>query len=516
MVASPDHLASEAGIALLRAGGSAADAAIAANAVLAVTCPHLCGLGGDLWALVHTGPEHPPAALNASGRSGSGADPDRLRAEGRTRMPFAGDIRSVPIPGCVDGWAQLHSTYGRAPWSEVLAPAFDLAAHGFPASPLLAWTLPLVADVEGADDLVLAGEARPGVTIRRPRLAATLAELSAGGRDGFYRGTFGRALLRLGRGEYAPDDLVTPMADWVDALHLDAWGHQLWTVPPNSQGYLTLASAWLAERLPLPDDTGDERWAHLLVEAARAAAADRLAVLHERGDGAALLAEARLAEQLARIDPERSWPGPSPTRPGDTAYLGAVDDERCAVSLIQSNANGFGAHLVVPDTGVFLHNRGIGFALEPGHPAEYGPLRRPPSTLSPLLVTGSDGSLHSILGTMGGDGQPQILLQLLVRMLAHGQSPGHAVGAPRFVLGAQGGRGFDTWEHPHEVRVEADAPAAWATGLRSRGHLVRVVGTLDSGCGHAHAIRVELQDDGSSVLAGAADPRALIGSASGY
>ena len=167
MVCSVDHLASSAGVAMLRAGGSAADAAVATSAVLAVTTQNMCGMGGDLFALVHYRNGQPPACLNASGRAGSGADPERLRAEGHSTMPFRGDIRSVPVPGCVDGWLSLHGRFGRLPLADVLAPAIDLAENGFPAAPLLAAAVPVLAGVAGAEDFT-ARTVSVGTRIRRP------------------------------------------------------------------------------------------------------------------------------------------------------------------------------------------------------------------------------------------------------------------------------------------------------------------------------------------------------------
>jgi gamma-glutamyltranspeptidase/glutathione hydrolase len=182
------------------------------------------------------------------------------------------------------------------------------------------------------------------------------------------------------------------------------------------------------------------------------------------------------------------------------------------VSLIQSNASGFGAHIAVPGVRIFLQNRGIGFSLEPGHPAEYGPRRRPPHTLSPALVTRPDGSLRSVVGTMGGDSQPQVLLQVLTRLLRHGASAGSAIGAARWVLSAPSSTGFDTWDDADAARVilEHGTPDSWPDALRARGHPVAVAPDLAAGFGHAHLIDVT---DG--VLGGAADPRALIGAAAG-
>src|SRR3954465_14160695 len=219
MVCSVDHLASSAGVAMLRAGGSAADAAIATSAVLAVTTQHMCGMGGDLFALVHHPGMASPAVLNASGRSGSGASAERLRADGFTRMPAYGDIRAVPVPGCVDGWLALHERFGRLPLHDVLAPARAYASDGFPASPLLVRVASSVADVPGGQDFRTAR--RAGDVVMRPGVARTLDAIVSDGRGGFYGGEFGAGLLELGAGEYDAADLVTPNADWVAPLGLD-------------------------------------------------------------------------------------------------------------------------------------------------------------------------------------------------------------------------------------------------------------------------------------------------------
>lgn len=465
-------------------------------------------MGGDLFALVHTPSDEVPHALNASGRSGSGADPDAMRREGITSMPMRGDVRSVPVPGCVDGWVTLHGRFGRLPLAEVLEPARKYAADGFAASPLLAWSVFAIAEVAHRDDYPL--DAKPGTLIRRPGVARALEAIGSEGRDAFYRGEFGRGLVALGRGEFTEDDLAEPDAEWVEPLRKSAWGHDLWTIPPNSQGYLTLASAWIANQLELPSDPDDPSWAHLLVEASRQAAFDRDDVLHEDADGAALLSEDRLAPRAGAIDPTKAaMLGDAAQRGGGTMFLCAVDGDRMGVSLIQSNASGWGAHIVEPNTRIFLQDRGIGFSLQPGHPAEYGPRKRPPHTLAPALVTDPSGVLSAVVGTMGGDSQPQILLQILARLLHSGSEPGEAVAAPRWVLGAQeGGGGFDTWRAHGQVRVEVEngAPEAWAAGLVDRGHVVDTARNV----GHAHLI-VNRGDH----VAGATDWRSFAGSASG-
>lgn len=502
MVCSVDHLASSAGIVMLDRGGSAADAAIATNAVLAVTAPHMCGLGGDLFALVHDGSV---TALNSSGRAGSGADPDRLRAEGAERMPHLRDIRSVPVPGCVDGWLALHERYGRLPLAELFEPAIRLASGGFAVSPLLAPGAAIVAAEPGGGDF--AGVSKAGDIMRRPGVARMLAAIAASGRDGFYLGEFGQGLVELGAGEYAEADLAKQGADWVQPLSVRAFGHDVWTIPPNSQGYLLLLSLAVLDGLELPASPKHAAWAHLLAEAARVAGYDRLAVLHE--NAADLLSPAEVELRRALIDPATRLRVSHPAAEGDTTYLCAVDGDGMGVSLIQSNASGFGSLLFEPRTGINLHNRGIGFSLVPGHPAEYGTGRRPPHTLAPALITRQDGSLRSVVGTMGGDAQPQILLQVITRLLKYGQAPGEAVSAPRWRLGT-GGSGFDTWYAPDETVVEVEEGTTWADGLAALGHPVAAK-PYGSSFGHAHLIDVLP----GGVLAGAADPRSVIGAAAG-
>jgi gamma-glutamyltranspeptidase/glutathione hydrolase len=500
MVCSVDHLASNAGLATLRAGGSAADAAIATNAVLAVTSQQMCGMGGDLFALVHTGIGE-PVALNASGRAGSGADAARLRAEGMTRMPPQGDIRSVPVPGCVDGWMALHERYGRLPLAEVLEPALSYAADGFPASPSLAAAASRLGDLSGAEDYT-STPIEAGSIMRRPGVARALEAIGRGGRGAWYEGEFGEELLHLGDGEYTDEDLRRVQADWVEPLRARAFGHDLWTIPPNSQGYLILAAAWIADGLDVPLDTDDAQWAHLLIEAARQAAFDRLAVLHEHADGGALLDAARLAPRRDAIDPTRAATLGLPTAAGGTTALCAADGDGMGVSLIQSNASGFGAFLATPRTRVFLQNRGIGFSLEPGHPAEYGPGRRPPHTLAPSLVTRVDGTLAALAATEGGDMQPHVLLQLLHRVLAAGQSPAPALAAGRWSL-RSGDGGFESWDQHGRVvvHVEGQAPAAWDDELRARGH--EVVRDAPWGAfGLSHVITAA-----NGLYSGASDPR---------
>jgi gamma-glutamyltranspeptidase / glutathione hydrolase len=526
MVASADHLASSAGVAALRAGGTAADAAVAAGAVLAVTNQHQCGIGGDLFALVHP-PGGPVAALCAAGRAGSGADAVQARAEGYERLPAHGDVRSVTVPGCVDGWLALHRRFGRLPLRQVLEAAVTYAATGFPVSPLLSAVAPAILDLDGVEDyrdpaMAAGGRLPPGTLIRRPGVAAALEAVVDDGRAGLFAGPFGEGLLDLGHGLFTRGDLARHQAEWVEPLAVEVWGHTVHVPPPPSQGYLTLAAAGVAAGLPLPDDADDPRGAHLLAEAARVVGTERDALLHEGAAGDDLIATARLDAWRRRVDGDRRADLPPPTAAGDTTVCCAVDRERMGVTLIQSNGSAWGARIVEPWSGVFLHNRGIGFSLATDHPARYAGGRRPPHTLSPALVTRPDGSLRAVLGTMGGDAQPQIVLQLLARLLHHDQSPGTAVRSGRWVLGAGDGSpppasehaGFDLWggDGPGHLAVEAHAPSRWDEDLTTRGHVVRRSAEQpDHAFGHAQVI--ELTD---GVLAGVADSRSLDGAASGY
>jgi gamma-glutamyltranspeptidase/glutathione hydrolase len=506
-VASADQLAARAGDAIFQQGGNAVDAAIATNAAIAITGPHLCGMGGDLFALVHV--DGRVEALDSSGRAGSGADPESLRSEGHTSMPFRHDVRSITVPGCVDGWVALHERFGSLPLADLLAPAIDLAEAGFPASPLLVGSAARL-DERGRKALhELAHQAgAPGDIVRRPGAARALRAIAEHGRDGFYGGEFGEGLFTLGAGEYSEDDLATSQAGWVDPLTASMFGVDVHTIGPSSQGYLTLGGGIAAEPLDLPDDPDDERWAHLLIEAAKLAGYDRPDVLSDRANGQALLDAIRDRRHL--LDTERSSNYAVRTGAGDTTYLCTAEVDGMGVSLIQSNASGFGSWLAEPNTGINLHNRGLGFNLTPGHAAEYGPGRRPPHTLSPALATSGD-DLVSVFGTMGGDAQPQILLQVAARLFHHGHSPAAAINAPRWALSGPT-TGFDTWDDldTQIVDIEGHAPAGWPDALGARGHRVNVLADYDSGFGHAHAI-VRTQHG----LAGAADPRCRIGAVIG-
>lgn len=505
-VATADQHATQAGISMIDRGGNAVDAAIAANAAMTVVGPHQCGIGGDLFALVVAGGE--VFALNASGRSGAGADAVALRAAGVTTIGHRHDVNAVTIPGCVDGWVALHERFGSLPLADILAPAIGLAVSGFPASPLLAASVKRLDGVGREQLAAVADQAsRVDARVRLPGVARTLGSIAAEGRAGLYHGEFGDGLMHIGGGLFSAADLAVSQADWVDPLTTDVFGISLSTIPPNSQGYLILAAARLAAAVGVPADPDDPQWAHLLVECAVAAGRDRPELLSDRADGNELLSA--IDDRITEIDLTRASRTRAPATDGDTTYLCTADGDGMAVSLIQSNASGFGSWIAEPNTGIGLHNRGIGFSLESGHPAEYTPGRRPPHTLAPAVAM-REGRLAAVFGTMGGDAQPQILLQIAARLFEHGQRPDVAISAGRWALKAAG-TGFDTWtgDGGPVVAVEGNAPIAWPDSLAQLGHRVVSDVAFSSAFGHAHAITM----DDAGCLHAAADPRTVVGSA---
>ncbi|HEX2319608.1 MAG TPA: gamma-glutamyltransferase, partial [Streptosporangiaceae bacterium] len=323
-VAAAHHLAATAGVVMLDQGGNAADAAVAAGAVMAVVAPHMCGLGGDLFAVI-AWPGQPITALNASGRAGSGADAAALRAEGLFRMPFQHDVRAVTLPGYVDGLVALHSRFGSLQMGELLAPARRLASTGFPVSTGLADATGWLHEQDRDAAFGTGAALVPGQSIRLPGIARALAAIASGGRSAFYEDAVGAEILAVGAGEFSEEDLRVLQADWAEPLGLAAFGRTLWTVPPNSQGYLALAGAWIAEQAGIPDDPQDDSWAPLLVESARQAAFDRPAVLREDADGQALLAPARLEPRAAAVRESSSGELADVYQAGGTTHICTVD-----------------------------------------------------------------------------------------------------------------------------------------------------------------------------------------------
>jgi gamma-glutamyltranspeptidase/glutathione hydrolase len=495
MAVAPHHLAAEAALAVMDDGGSAVDGAIAANAVLGVVLPETCGPGGDLFALVYRPGESTPHCLNASGRAGSGASASRLRAHGLTEIPFRSPA-SITVPGCVDGWEALAGRFGTLPLNATLTPAISLCG-GFPTSPELAGALERaeawLAPTDSAAELYPGGSPpRPGDSLARPRLADTLTRFAVGGRQAFFE-LIGPDLTESTQGAVGPTDYAVTQAEWVSPIGLDLFGRKAWTVPPNSQGYLTLSALGIAERLQLPRRFEDAAYHHGLVESYRAVSWDRNDVVADpdRAPRIDLLAAERLDERAAAISPRRATPWPdSPFARGGTAFMCAIDASGMGASLIQSNYTGFGSGLSAGGSGVFLHSRGAGFNLVPGHPNELAAGNRPLHTLAPTLWT-RRGSLDMLLGTRGGHLQPQLLLQVAAHRMLLGYDLGDAVDAPRWALDELAGN--------PPVRVEPGLP----DGLDERGHTVEPSGRMMEDWGPVSAIEV----DAAGNRYGVADPR---------
>lgn len=506
-VVSPHHLSTAAGLSLLAKGGNAVDAALAVNAVQGMVAPETCGIGGDLFALV-TGPATAGViALNASGRAGSGAADlaRQLRAGGMKAIPQHHPA-AVSIPGCVDGWLALHARLGQRDWREILGPAIRLGREGFPASDEFsrafgARLVELLAEPSGRDMYPEGVAPAPGDRIRRAQLAATLERVAELGRDAFYTGETARALSAAVDGAITPDDLARSQADWVEPLSVDVFGLTAWTVPPNSQGYLTLATLGVLARCGLPDLDDPLAW-HRSIEAYRQAAADRDRIL---ADPAAMsvapesLLSAERIEAMAdrvRDDAVATLP-PPPAANGGTAYMCVVDGDGLGVSLIQSNFYGIGSGISVPGTGFLLHDRARGFTLSPGHPNELGPGKRPMHTLSPSLWT-ENGDLAGVVGTRGGHIQPQLMSQLTTHLFGYRLEPGEAMAVPRWSvpIPAEG----DTTS---TVELEPGTPDTVAEGLARKGHRVEMLAGIQGGWGPMSAIVV----GAGRLRRAAADPR---------
>jgi len=500
---SPHHLASQTGVDILNIGGNAVDAAIALNAVLGVVLPDTCGPGGDLFALVHQPGDEAPTALNASGRAGSGVTSDDIRDTGLGAIPMRSHL-SITVPGCVDGWESLSKTHGTLPLSVVLAPAIEIARQGFPVSYELASSFSRLSELIG--DQASSGpfypDARParsGTTIRRTNLGDTLEAIAEGGREAFYGGSVGEGIVSATRGAVTPEDLALPQADWISPLSKNVFGRTAWTIPPNTQGYLTLATLRIFEMLDPPDDASDPLYQHLLIEAYRSVAWGRedsaVDPDHSSQSPWDLVNDDRLHERASSIDRNRAGRWPMPRRsPGGTAYMTVRDGSGMGVSLIQSNFWGIGSGRSAGSSGVFLHNRGAGFNLIPGHANEYAPRKRPLHTLAPTLWT-HDSTLDLLLGTRGGDQQPQFLAQYAASFYHASNCSDDSQDFPRWNM-EQPAPGTDS-SLAFESRV-ADSTVA---GLQDRGHAVTLGETHEAGWGPISAIDVGRDMKGSS------DPR---------
>jgi gamma-glutamyltranspeptidase/glutathione hydrolase len=526
-VVAPHALATAAGLRVLAAGGHAVDAAIATNAVLAVVMPNGCGLGGDAFWLVWDEAAGQQVGLNGSGWAPAGSDPAGLRRQGHDRIPLRGPL-SITVPGAIRSWAAAHGRWGRLPREAILGPAIDQAGNGFPAWPGLIAAAEATAASIGAPPWAegfrsvwrpAARPWRPGELVRLPALAATLRVLAAGGFDAFYDGALGErlvdALARAGT-TFTIDDLRDYRATWTTPISTRYRGVRVTTHPPNSSGLMAMEMLNVMARFAPPSGarftpTGwtDAAWPHVGLEAAKLAFADRDRFLAdpEFGDVPVdrLLSGSHAAELAGRISAGRADPAPAASRTlvGGTVYLGVVDAAGNAVSLIQSNASGFGSGVLDPATGVHYQNRGASFSLDPSHVNVLAPRKRPAHTLLPgMLFRDDERRPWIVAGSMGGDIQPQIHAALVSALVDGGADIATAIAAPRVTVEPDG------WLAP-PTRVLADgalAPGVEAA-LVELGHGVTRV-PYDGRLGQEHAI--ELVGGGPAAggtLAATTDPR---------
>ena len=482
-VVSEHPLASQAGYEVLKAGGNAVDAAVTMAGVLAVVRPHMNGIGGDMLSLFYEADTGEVTALNASGRAGALATPEYYSAQGMERMPFTG-VGTVTVPGAVAGWEAALERYGTLTLAQALAPAIRIAEEGFMVSATLAEDLhSSSARLNPYGQSIYRPDGEPlkaGDLLKSTDLAASLQRIATAGSRVMYEGELGAAVaafLASENGMQTPADFSAHQVDWVTPVSMEFQGRTLHTMPPNSQGIVMLQMMAMAETLPLAQRSANSvQLLHELVEITRIAFADR-----DRWVADPLMAEVPVQQLInreylvqragligetaggARLPGfgneafEGEWP--KPETGGDTVYLMVVDREGNAVSWIQSLFGTFGSNLVVPGTGIVLHNRGAGFTLEAGHPNQVAPGKRPMHTLMNTLVTAADGSFEVAVGTPGGGGQPQFITQALLKNLVFGMSPQQAVESPRFRIDDDVG-----------LELESRLPAEVISGLRALGH----------------------------------------------
>lgn len=496
-IAATSHpIASSIAVDIMKKGGSAIDAAIAANAMLALVEPHACGIGGDLFAIIWDPGKKELAGYNGSGRTPAGFDYEAMRAllGDAENIPLFGPM-SVSVPGAVDGWFALHERYGRLPMREILAPAIAYAKEGIAVTEVDA-ALWAEALAEFADsDLPESHlkelfrtyqiDGRPpaaGEIFRNPDLADSYERLAAGGRESFYQGETARRIIEAIEekgGKLQMSDLASHKGEWVTPVSANYRGYDVYELPPNSQGIAALQMLNVLEAYPLADMGRDSAgfW-HLFVEAKKLAYEDRAKFYADPQFSEAplddLLSDAYADERRELIDPERaamSLPPGSPPPHGDTTFLVTADGDGMMVSFIQSNYWEFGSGIVPEGAGFALQNRGYTFSMEPGHANVYAAGKRPFHTIIPAFLMQGETPLMAF-GVMGGYLQPQAHAQIIINMIDFGMNVQEAGDAARAVhSGASqptGGRMTDGGT----VYMEAGIPESVVEQLRSMGHTV--------------------------------------------
>jgi gamma-glutamyltranspeptidase len=535
MVACAHYLATQAGVHILRQGGNAIDAAIAANATMTVVYPSTCSAGGDVFMLIWDAKTQRLYALNGSGRAPQGMTPELFAAQGLERIPERGPL-TITVPGAVDSWFEALERFGTLAAESIFAPAIGYAEEGMPVTSKLSGWLsqaaePVLKRWESSAGVYLPDDRAPrtGEVLRQPHLARTYRQLAREGRDAFYRGPIARTITdyvqRVG-GVLSLEDMQRHHSAWVEPISTNYRGYDVYEFPPNSQGVVALEMLNIIEGYDLKSlGYQSAECLHILLEAKKLAFADRDRYVSDPDfvdvPLEQLLSKEYAVQQRARINLQKAARSVAAglEKDGDTMYLCVADGEGNVVSLIQSLYFGFGSGVVGGDTGVMLHNRGAYFSLDPRHVNYLQPGKRTMHTLTPAMVL-REGAPYMALGSMGGDAQPQIHVQLLTAMLDFGMNAQQAIAAPRWRSGLvrvnpvrgrqeimQGQRGVDGHldrDLEELVMLERRFPSGVPLLLDILGHRTNVVGPWDDGMGHAQAIVI---DPSSYIFEGAADPR---------
>jgi gamma-glutamyltranspeptidase/glutathione hydrolase len=445
MACTSQPLATQAALDILKAGGNAIDAAIAANAVLGLVEPVSNGIGGDLFAVVWDAKTQKLYGLNASGRSPYDLSLQYFINKGIKKVPSHGPL-SVSVPGCVDGWFELNKKFGKLPMSEILKPAISYANEGFPVSEVIAYywnsNSKLLENYTGFKEIYMPNGKAPakGEVFKNPYLAATLEKITKGGRDAFYKGEIAQKIVDYVRKEggfFSMRDFEDHHSDWIEPVSVNYRGYDVWELPPNGQGIAVLQILNILENYDIKSmGFGSAEYIHTFVEAKKLAFEDR-AKFYADPDFNKLPIKGLISKEYANernklINPNRSakiYPAGNPEH-GNTIYLTTADKDGNMVSLIQSNYRGMGSGMTPGKLGFILQDRGEMFSLDPNHMNKFEPHKRPFHTIIPAFIT-KDGQPFISFGLMGGSMQPQGHVQMVVNLIDFGMNLQEAGDAPR-------------------------------------------------------------------------------------
>jgi gamma-glutamyltranspeptidase / glutathione hydrolase len=445
MAATSQPLATQAALDILKRGGNAIDAAIAANAVLGVVEPTGCGIGGDLFAIIWISERGKLYGLNASGRSPRSLRMEHFRERGLEFIPSFGPL-PVSVPGCVDGWFEMHEMFGRLPMRDLLQPAITYAREGFPMTEVIGNALErnarLLQDYPNIKEVFMPGGKSPakGEIFRNPALANTLDKIAKGGRNEFYRGSIARdieAFMKKQGGFLTYDDMARHHSEWVEPVSTNYRGFDVWELPPNGQGIAALQILNILEGFNIASmGFGSAEYIHLFTEAKKLAFEDRAKYyadpVFSQTPVSQLISKKYAAERRKLINPAIAAKvfDPGKVEAGNTIYLTVADKFGNMVSLIQSNYRGMGSGMCPTGLGFVLQDRGEMFSLQEGHANAYAPGKRPFHTIIPAFIT-REGKPFISFGVMGGDMQPQGHVQIVVNLVDFGMNLQEAGDAPR-------------------------------------------------------------------------------------